>query len=513
MTLQSAREGGDARQLTDQLRVEGDWKDAFEVLATDPFDVPVSQTDNAMTPDLHPFYCTDLPGASAGVLRHPLHLLLAHMRLLTCPNLPDHWCVPMSSGDVAVDEILALASGPLASIDQWPGVVAGKDGKPIKFLEWAYGSYLQGIGGGWAVDYHGRLTVRIITALPSSALTAAAGIILAELGQSGFGEVTTATALYGRANSSTTENAADDVQAAIGQGLSDRERLTVSALSAYRADYDSPGVSVIRLNAAGAASPDNPATSNLELLDLPAVASVRAATTMYFQLLSKSGRQYSVRVLSGTPPLNETYNPSGTGFQSYVAPGLPAFYAPPGTLVDVRLQGLRTGSDGLIPQTPVLRTCVVISHAWARDRGMTVQDLELFDLVATSTRIAPGARVVSASEVSGSTEIVVENAYSILPGPLPYSPLPLELSEDSEQFTQIATITGQFYSGNVYDTTLAYRAGPFQFASTSATDTFTVSGTGHGIVAGDWILMGDLGESDATLDSLHAFFGRDTYTL
>ena len=140
-----------SRDLVAQFDAESVGTAVKEVLLSDPFEVNHDTTGNEAffgIGNFRPYYSTDKPGG-AGVLKHPLHMLLAHLGQFSS-NLPNHWQLRLDTSAVATDAILQLADQ--IAVNEWPGVCATG---PVKAMEWLAKTFLQPLACGYASDRFG----------------------------------------------------------------------------------------------------------------------------------------------------------------------------------------------------------------------------------------------------------------------------------------------------------------------------------------------------------------------
>jgi hypothetical protein len=188
---------------------------------------------------------------------------------------------------------------------------------------------------------------------------------------------------------------------------------------------------------------------------------------------------------------------------------MPSRYALPGSLVllAANIPGLR--------KLPSERLAVVLGHQW--QDNCTTQQIRVADLGA-AVRIAAAGRVVSASVVSGSLEIVLEPDFEVLPAPYNAPPFG-SITEDGETLAAFKTVSPDGEFVRFFDDTLAERnPGPGNaeqvISYDTATNTLTTSNAGsYTPVAGDFVLMANLGESDPSVEDYFAFMGRNLYTM
>lgn len=460
-----------------------------EVLLSDPLQIPRDTTgfEQLLPPveNQHPYYSTDKPGG-AGILTHPLHLMLAHLGQLDS-NLPYHWQLRLDTSAVATTYILQLAEQ--LSVNEWPGVcVTG----PVKAMEWLCETFLRPLGCGWVVDEYGRLSVGAIT-IPRLSPWAAPRLVD---GTDAVNTISVAAVQMGRGVQRIVEAEAGVTQSQTGQGLGKEPRYIIQSADAWRIPDGDPQASTFVLNAMGAMSPDN-TVSRDTAFDLRPVSFVRTVTSTIGTYLRGGSIQYTLTVPSGFPETDELYAPNGT----VLGPAMPSRYALPGSAVIVEnIPGLRKPAGR--------RLCIVMGHQWVDD--CTAQTLRLLD-AGGAVRVAAAGRVVSASEVGGMLEVVLEPAFEVSPTPYvapPFAPI----TEDGETLTAFASTVGEFEFVRFCDETLAEQGtGSEQVNSYDvATNTLTTSyNEGYIPVAGDFVLFSAVSD----VDDVFAFVGRDRFNL
>lgn len=131
-------------------------RDGKELVGKKAHELLVSNPDLTATPADHPFYSSDL----SAVATHPLDLMQCHAGTIAS-RLPQHWrCpTPPSWWDTAEIERIRDAVYPDVTA---PGVFGGKDGKPVDALAWMWSQYVGLLGGSWAVNASGQITVRCL---------------------------------------------------------------------------------------------------------------------------------------------------------------------------------------------------------------------------------------------------------------------------------------------------------------------------------------------------------------
>jgi hypothetical protein len=248
----------------------------------------------------------------------------------------------------------------------------------------------------------------------------------------------------------------------------------------------------------GAMSPDD-TVDTIVALDLPAVSFIRTMTSTVGTYLRSGVIQYTLAVPSSYPDEDEAYQPSLS-----LGPAMPSRYALPGSSVIVEdIPGLR--------KPPGPRLCVVLGHQW--QDNCTTQQLRVLDLGGT-VRIAAAGRVVSASVVSGSLEIVLEPDFEVLPTPY-FAPPFGNITEDGETLAAFAMTVGDYEYVRFFDSTLAEQnPGPVTeeqvtFYDTATNTLTTTSAGGYTPVAGDFVLFSKVSD----VDDYFAFFGSDRFTI
>jgi hypothetical protein len=485
-----------SRDLVAQFDAESVGTAVKEVLLSDPFEVNHDTTGNEAAfgiGNFRPYYSTDKPGG-AGVLKHPLHMLLAHLGQFSS-NLPNHWQLRLDTSAVAVDAILQLADQ--IAVNEWPGVCATG---PVKAMEWLAKTFLQPLACGWVTDEFGRLSVGSITMPRLSPWSVPDLAVLSDSLRIGV-EVLAP----GRQVQRIVEAEAGVTVVNVGQGLGKEPRIAIQSADAYRVPDGDPQVATFEINAMGALSPDDP-IDNTAALQLTPIMFMRSIASTVGTYLRGGVIQYTLRIPSSYPDEDEAFAPFGS---DVLGPAMPSRYAVPGALVVLSaiIPGLR--------KLPGERLAVVLGHQWQDD--CATQEIRIADLGGT-VRIAAAGRVVSASVVSGQLEIVLDPDFEVLP--TPYNAPPFgAITEDGETLVAFATTAGDFEYVRFFDDTLAERnPGPGnaeQVASyNAATNTLTTSnGGGYTPVAGDFVLLANLGESDTAVEDYFAFMGRNRYSL
>lgn len=203
---------------------------AWELLVSDP-GVVADATD-------HPYWCEDprQRGGVPAILSHPVDIVLAHLGIFAT-NLPETWRLDVPAWVVDVDGIVATRDTALGWVREWPGIVWGIEGKPLKALE-SLGNMLRSIGSDFCVSGFGALSIRsLFDPIDSGAI--------------GMGRIT-----YGRAGQRATDLVADVVTAKAGIGVSGKAAVTVRAEDAYRTTWYPYSETTIEVHADGLVHPD-----------------------------------------------------------------------------------------------------------------------------------------------------------------------------------------------------------------------------------------------------------------
>ncbi len=467
-----------------------------EVLISDPLEIILDTSGNEalypFNPADHPYYSTDKPGG-AGILQHPLHLMLAHLGQLSS-NLPYHWQLRLDTQAIATSAILQYAEQLV--INEWPGVcVTG----PVKAMEWLAKTFLQPLACGFVTDEFGRLSVSPITMLRGSPW----GVPKVFDGTTASNSIDDSVLAIGRQVQRIVEVEAGVTQSITGQGLGKEPRITIQSADAYKVADGDPENTTFVIDAMGAFSPDNE-TQTAVLIDIVPVMFMRSITSTIGTYLRAGAIQYTFRIPSGFPDEEQKYQPFG----NTLAPAMPSRYAMPGTFVTIsaNVSGLR--------KLPGPRLAAVLEHKW--EDNCATQVIRVLDL-GNLIRIAPAGRVVSATDnLDGTMDIVLEPDFEVIP--VPYNTIPFgNITEDGETLSAFVTAGAETEYVRFYDETLAERnpgGGQYEevFSYNIATDTLTTGYlNGYLPVAGDFVLLADLGEHN--VQDFYAFMGRDSFNL
>jgi hypothetical protein len=401
----------------------------------------------------HPFY------DGTAIVQNPVIMALQHLGEHPS-NLSRNWTLLLGPGAVDVDGITQLAE--TYQIVQWPGVVAGGDGKSVAALKWIAETYLRPIGIGWAVDQYGRLTMRSLLS-PEVSGTA----------------ITNANTLTGRMQSKALSIAADAVRINAGQGGGDVPRLIITGSDAYLPDPADPQSSIYEIDGAGYINP-NSDTGGIDLLSDPGVSFARSYVGTLSRFLS-SGPLYGSFTIT-TAGLNTM---SLTLLQDVL----------PGDIVDITLTGLR-GFDGALIQG------IVTKQKFARD--FATQDVSVLMLDVSTRRWSAAAEIATVTDNGDGTFTLTFTADDTIQ-PQPYS------VQDTTYTTDLQTLVDQYDLGgvtlNLCDDALAVR----DSVTFDGVDTVTSATTP---AAGDWLVLGDLGDNSASdAEALFGFIDRDDFSL
>jgi len=463
-----------------------------EVLLSDPLltsrDSLGYESQYPATATDHPYYSADKPGG-AGILTHPLHLMLAHLGQLSS-NLPYHWQLRLDTSAVSTEFILQLAE--TVNVNEWPGICTTG---PVKAMEWLADVFLRPIGCGWASDEYGRLTVASV-ANPRLSPWASPNTVA---GTDVVPEVSVESVQMGRQVLRVVEAEAGVTQASTGQGLGKEPRLTIQSADAWQVADGDLETSTFTINAMGALSPDD-SSDNLSVIDTPTVSFVRTLTSTVGTYLRSGSIQYVLTVPSGYTDEEELFQPFNV-----LGPAMPSRYALPGTLVQLadEIPGLRKPAGR--------RIGLVMGHEWLED--CTAQRLRILD-AGSVVRIAAAGRVVSAAVESGQLAIVLVPSFEVTPTPYIAQPFG-SIIEDGETLAAFATALGEFEYVRFYDSSLAEQnpgAGNEEQVDSydSATNTLTTSyNAGYVPVAGDFVLFSSVSD----VDDKFAFIGSARFTL
>lgn len=426
-------------------------------------DGPVSLNELLVSDPLISVQVQNLPyyDGSNAVL-NPITMVLQHLGEHPS-NLSDQWILRLGPDAVDVEGLQALA--PFYSSVRFDGVVAGHDGKAVGALKWIADTFLRPIGAGWAIDQHGRLTVRTLL-LPVVSGTAA----------------TQATTLPGRAQRRSLEVAADAIRMTVGQGAGESPIITINGIDAIAPDPLDPQSSVYEIDGRGYLAADTVIGSR-DILNTPSVSFARAVVSTLSELLANGPYQVNLAITT-------------SGIQA-IDPALIQDLLP-GYLLDITLTGFRGFSD-------VLVSGIVIGHKYSSD--LTQHNVRVL-LLDVSLRKWSAAAVVTAIGDNGDGTYTPTFETDDTITPLTDG----SYAVDGQTFTtDLQTLVHQYGLGGVdlslCDANLAYR----DTITFDGVDTFTSS---TALQVGDWIVLGDLGDNPATeAESILAFIDRDRFSI
>ena len=426
-------------------------------------DGPVSVNELLVSDPLISVQVQNLPyyDGSNAVL-NPITMVLQHLGEHPS-NLSDQWILRLGPDAVDVEGLQALA--PFYSSVRFDGVAAGHDGKAVGALKWIADTFLRPIGAGWAIDQHGRLTVRTLL-LPVVSGTAA----------------TQATTMPGRAQRRSLEVAADAIRMTVGQGAGESPIITSNGLDAIAPDPLDPQSSVYEIDGRGYLAADT-VIGSLDVLNTPSVSFARAVVSTLSELLANGPYQVNLAITT-------------SGIQA-IDPALIQDLLP-GYLLDITLTGFRGFSD-------VLVSGIVIGHKYSSD--LTQHNVRVL-LLDVSLRKWSAAAVVTAIGDNGdgtyTPTFETDDTITPLTGG--------SYAVDGQTFTtDLQTLVHQYGLGGVdlslCDANLAYR----DTITFDGVDTFTSS---TALQVGDWLVLGDLGDNPATeAESILAFIDRDRFSI
>jgi hypothetical protein len=485
--LQGLTFGGDAVEVYELTGRLDDYLEATdgrrlkrfnEVFTSYPYDIVTADGGSqfTITGTSHPLYSTERPdpndptATDPGILRHPLHMWLAHARGLSS-NLPTHWTLPIGRDGVDVAGVLALARGAFGHITEWPGVVKGGDGKAFNGLDWMDEAYLVPLGCGRATDQFGRLTVRSLLS-PSDTLVT--------IGDANVGPT--------RPYSLPMGVTADMVEAVTGRGLSDAPIITLTSLDSYSPSIVDQRIIAIEINADGALAAIDQADPVLAL-ERPGIQHVRAVVNSIGAMLSKSMGQYQLDVnLSSLNTMD------------------PAFVQPliPGTFFRLAIRAMDNPETGALEDGLALNG-LVMEHKWSTD--FTTQAIRVMIYPYAQRRIGYALLVTGVTPTGGSGyDLTFDADQSILPD----GGASLYTSPTGATFaTDLSTLA---HAVSTYSAAKALLCDQYMAAKA----TVDITGTGAVVsasvpVVGDWVVLADLGDGNTGAEGVFAYFGRDRY--
>jgi hypothetical protein len=408
----------------------------------------VSDPTFVLSDDHHPYY------DGTEIQQNPLIMVLQHFGEHPS-NLPDNWVYRIGPDSIDVDSIEELSQ--YFASATWPGIVAGGDGKSVPALSWLASMFLRPLACGWAVDQHGRLTIRSLLR-PEQSLAS----------------ITQSNTLYGRGQRRSLSVAAEAVRINIGQGGGDSPRVIVNALDAYLPDSSAPLADVYAIDGRGYLAADTVA-DGLGLLAQAGVILARAIVNSLGEYLRFGPVQSLVKVNSAD--LNDM-DPDAV--QSLL----------PGDLVEIQLIGLR-GRDNVAVQG------IVIASTWAAD--FTTRELRVLVFDIALRRWSAAVEIATVTDNGDDTYTLTFTATDTV------TPLPYDYSTD------LATLQDQFARGGatllLCDDKLLDRG----LAAFDGVDTITTTAPLVPAV-GNWLVLADLGDVPVAATRF-GFLGRDKWGI
>ena len=390
----------------------------------------------------HPFWDGSV------VQQNPLLMVLQHLGE-RASGLSSQWVYRLGPDAVDVAGIETLAI--LYAQAQFPGVVAGGDGRPVPALRWMADTYLRPIGCGWGVNQFGQLTVRSLF-FPATSPT----------------DVTLANALEGRALRRSLQAAANAVRI-------DARRLTINGLGSFLPDPDDEASAVYAIDGSALVAGDN-ADDESTLLARPGIVLARAVATSLGEYLRGGPLQAVVTVTSA----------SVSAFDPALIQDLL-----PGQLVTMTLTGLRGRNNKLIQ-------ALIVSHKWAND--YTSQDIRVLLTDVSLVRWSAAVEIDTVTDnTDGTYTLTFATDDTIRPTPYDGYATDLETLQDQHDLGGFDLL--------LCDATLA----AVETVSFNGIDMiFSVSTP----APGQWLTLSDLGTNPGTAaEGLFGFAGRDRFGL
>lgn len=470
--------GGDPLDVSTSTTARSTDVKLYELLVSDPLDgTSPAVSQGVISAANHPLYCTDLPDRSdlsatrSAIVDHPILIALALMRGLTCPNLPDHWTIPVPTEFLDVDSFTTLAYETYERIDAWPGMVAGKDGKPIKAWEFINEELLNGLGVGLAYGdpsegKGGQVVVRSLFGGNAN---------LAD-------EVTLSAINAGRGATIQTRLTADSLIVRSGQGIGDAPRFTSVSGSLFRTRFFPYDDDNIDLRAPGLIHPDDPSTgaavASIDRVNFLAGIYRQFADLLRTPLVTVSRRVTSDRLLY---------------------PGQWLLLSDTG--------GIDQTTGGRVTATAATTLAIVVSVRVELEAALD-QTVQLYLLPFGLSRIGPAGEVASGT----SSTVVLEQA--TFRGPVsPYEPTSgISITRDAAAFEVGQKVV-------LLDSTLAKVTQVEEIQSVSSNTvnivgTWTATGGGsYSPQGGDILTLADYSDSEADEQALYAYVLQDTWTL
>jgi hypothetical protein len=393
--------------------------------------------------------------------RHPFVLLLAHFGLESS-RLRRDWTLTRYRRFVDDTGIRrALAS---VDVSDWPGVVAGQDGRPVSALRWMADTFLRPLGFGWTTDRYGRLSVASLSYASEDA---------------GLRSLSSAVTLPGRQGRLSATIQADSVQARAGQGVGTAPRVIVTAQDAF----EGPTGSVYEVDAAAAVNPDERADP-VTILDLGAVRAVRSVVSILGTYLRRGVQQHVIRVAIPA----DTFDNSDRIL--------------PGSRVNLDFPGVRIPQlDGRYGQG--IGALVIESEIDQSQGGTQILRVQLE--AVTFRLIAPALRVATVTAGPGADEHTLTLTGET---PLPNSAYAANgiTTPPESALLPVMSFGGRVRILRADMTT----RGTYDLVSASPLVVDDDASAGAPVV-GDMIIPPDLG-TDPAIDGLYAFLSRDRFT-
>ncbi len=465
----SRRFGGD--DFDDVPSIQG--KNFNEILVSHP-EVFEDETD-------HPYYTIDtsIVGGAAGIPQHPFDLLRAHLGTIDT-NLPRTWRLfsTPAEADFYVDdsEIVRLRDS-IFDGQEWPGVIAGKDGKPVDALKWLTETFLKPYMCGFAFQSEGKLTVR--------SLVTSGAFQIATITESALLPVP-------REEQHEHDQTIDVISVDTEIGIDGRARTQLFTRTAYETRFFPHDSKDLDFEARGLVSADDGRGK-----DTPGFDAYTDILTRIAELLRR-------------PPSIYVFETTGL------------FPAYPGELRSVQAFGLRDPDTGLVPRETVGIFGVVLRRDF--DSASYAQTLQIlafpFDLDGL---IAATASIVSVVHGAGETVLTCQAIAWIIEAGYQY------VQTASDTWSTVDVDVEQFSVDQVClvrDARGLIKSDPWEINSiTPGSDIIRGSDLGGGRIqnvggggdltfaAGDVITLAQIGDSlQADLDQ-YAWVGADEYVL
>ncbi len=429
----------------------------------------------------HPYYTIDtsIAGGVAGIPQHPFDLLRAHLGTIDT-GLPRTWRLFRTTAEALfhVDdaEIVRIRDS-IFDGQEFPGVIAGKDGKPEKALDWLTKTFLQPYMAGFAFQSEGKLTVRSLVTSGAFQITA-------------FTEAALLPVF--REEQHEHDQTIDVISVETEIGIDGQARTLLLTRSAYDQRMFPHDDEDLDISAAGLVSADDGLGKDTPGFDA------------YIDILTR------IAELLRRPPSIYVFEASGL---------LPAY---PGQLRTVTAYGLRDPDTGLVPRETVSIFGVVLRRDFdSATYGQTIQILAFpFQLDGL---IAATASIVTVTHGAGETTLGCSATSWILEDEYEY------VQTASDVWQTIDEDVSQFSVGQVCvvrDNRGVIKSDPWEVNSISPGGNIIrgsdlgggrIQNVGGGgdltFASGDVVTLGQLGDSlQADLDQ-YSWFGADEYVL